>query len=77
MTRFAVVYQDTRAEHDYYAPNNPTSRKIDVLEEFDSQEELLEWINENDARNYKKLFRAFKLEELVVERKVSINLLTK
>jgi hypothetical protein len=77
MTKFAVIYKETRAEHDYYDPDHPRSVQVEVLKEFDDEIKLLEWIENNDKQQnayWRKSFRAFRLEELTVERKLSFSI---
>lgn len=77
MTQYAVIYKESRTEHDYYDPEHPSTVQVDKLEQFDSQVKLLSWIERNDE-SYSRIknYKVYELKELTVnvERKLNIKL---
>lgn len=78
-TQFIVLHDDSYSAmgHDYGPPDPPPSMETTyhlTTLAFDTEEELLEWITQNEASRSKKRFVAMPYKPLSVQSEIKIKL---
>ena len=73
--KYAVIYKESYTAAGYDACDSSYTAYYDTIKEFDTEQELMDWVTLEDSRSYgKKTYRVIQFEALKVNKSISFEL---